>query len=89
MRLLTIILFALLAYFQYQFWVGKNGYQDYRRYQQEVRQLKIQNTLKNARNQQMFAQIRDLKEGSEAMEEQAREDYGLVKSDEIFYRLVK
>ncbi len=89
MRLLVIILLGLLAYFQYEFWWGKNGFSDYRYYQQVVARLKQKNAKQTERNNQMFAQIRDLKEGVDAIEEQAREDYSMIKADETFYRLMK
>lgn len=89
MRLWGVVLCALLAYLQYQFWQGKNGYQDFRYYQQAVAQLSQEQQFKMERNKQMFAQIRDLKENTDAVEEQARAEYGMVKSDEVFYRLVR
>lgn len=89
MKLGYFILLGLLGHLQYQLWYGKNGFADYQHYRQEVLSLKLESEQKHLRNQQMFAQIRDLKESTDAIEEQAREDYGMVKKDEVFYRLVK
>ena len=41
------------------------------------------------RNQEMYADIADLKEGLEAIEERARNELGMIKPDETFFRLVK
>lgn len=88
MRALTWLLTCLLIYFLYQLGWGKNGYMDYLHYQQEVAQIKQENANKIAQNARMFAQIRDLKEGTDAVEEQAREEDGMVKADEVFYRIM-
>lgn len=92
MRLLILILAVILICFQYQFWWGKNGYADLEKNQQEIKELKIKNKELQINNNIMFARIKDLKElkeGSDAIEEQAREEYNMIKSNEIFYRVIK
>ena len=56
------------------------------------RQLTAQrasNAADKARNDALDAEVRDLKEGSEAVEERARLDLGMVKKDEVFYQVVQ
>ncbi len=85
MRILTAILLGLVVYFQYQLWFGYNGYEDYRDSLKEVQALRQKVSEKAERNAQLKAQIADFKEGSDAVEEIAREEYGFKKSDEVFF----
>lgn len=87
MRILSIFLLILLCYFQIQLWFGTNGVAELQGYKGEVVKLETEQQEKSIRNRQMFAQIKDLKEGSNAIEEQAREEYGLIKPEETFYRV--
>lgn len=89
MRLLTIILISFLLLFQYDFWFGKNGYLDYKDIEQEIRYHQQENEKLMQRNQVIAAEIKDLKEGVDAIEERARAQHEMVKSSEIFYRIVK
>ncbi|AFF25100.1 cell division protein FtsB [Pasteurella multocida] len=91
MRLFIFLLVAvlLLFQFQYDFWFGKNGYLDYKRTAQQIAQHKQENEKLSQRNQVVAAEIKDLKQGVEAIEERARFQHDMVKPDEIFYHIVK
>ncbi|TDQ56664.1 cell division protein FtsB [Mesocricetibacter intestinalis] len=89
MRLLIFVLLAVLLLFQYDFWFGKNGYFDYKDTAAEIAARKEENTKLSQRNQVIAAEIRDLKDGVEAIQERARLQYELVKPNETFYRIVK
>ena len=89
MRLFILSLIAVLAMFQYDFWFGNNGYLDYQETSAEIERQKIENAKLSQRNQTIAAEIKDLKEGVEAIQERARLQYELVKPNETFYRIVK
>lgn len=84
MRWPALLLVALLALLQYPLWLGKGGWLkvwDTDRKLQEQREINHGLELRNAG---LDAQVRDLKAGTEAVEEQARFELGLVKKNEIF-----
>lgn len=89
MRILIFLLATLLVFFQYNLWFGKNGYSDFKNTQEKVIKMKQENHQLRTQNQLIFAQIKDLKTGQDAIEEQAREEYDMMKKNEVFYRLVK
>ncbi|HDR0923576.1 cell division protein FtsB [Pasteurella multocida] len=89
MRLFIFLLVAVLLLFQYDFWFDKNGYLDYKRTAQQIAQHKQENEKLSQRNQVVAAEIKDLKQGVEAIEERARFQHDMVKPDEIFYHIVK
>ena len=84
MRIFVIALTLLFGWLQYTLWFGKNGVSDY--YTVEVQQQV--NSKLQARNNEMFAEIDDLRQGLDAIEERARHELGLVKDGETFYRIV-
>ncbi|OKP03145.1 cell division protein FtsB [Xenorhabdus eapokensis] len=85
---LTLLLLVLLGWLQYSLWLGKNGIHDYARVKAEVDKQGIDNLKLSARNDQLFAEIKDLKGGQEAIEERARNELGMIKPGESFYRMV-
>lgn len=89
MRLFILILATLLVYFQYHLWFGKNGYTTYRSVTKDISVQQAENEKLSQRNQLVAAEIKDLKEGIEAVEERARMTYEMVKPNETFYRIVK
>lgn len=83
-----ILLLLLAIGLQYSLWLGKNGIRDFVRIKNDVAEQKIKNNELKMRNAQLFAEINDLDEEKEALEERARNDLGMIKQDEKFYRLI-
>ncbi len=88
MRLLMLVFIFLLALLQYHLWFGKNGLQENHVLHKEVELAIAGNEELKQRNQLMFSEIYDLKQGSDAIEERARNELGLVKEGETFFRIV-
>ncbi|NCP64979.1 MAG: cell division protein FtsB [Paraglaciecola sp.] len=88
MRWLNIVLLCLLASLQYRLWFGKNSVPDYLTMQKEVEEQTIQNANLEQRNSLLKADIDDLKIGLDAAEERARNELGLIKEGETFYRIL-
>ena len=86
---LPLILLIVLGYLQYSLWYGKNNVYDYQDNLQVLADLHEQNARLKDRNEQMFAEINSLQQGSEAIEERARNHLGMVKPNEYFYRIIK
>jgi len=88
MRIFTAILLILLILLQYRLWFGKNSVPDYMALEGEVaRQEKINQDLRQ-RNKLLFADTEDLKSGLEAIEERARNELGMIKEGETFFRII-
>lgn len=87
MRLLTLLLIILLAALQYRLWFGQNSVADYFRQQQELRSQLASNQELVKRNRLLKADVTDLQQGLDAIEERARNELGLIRDDEVFFRL--
>lgn len=88
MRLITTVLLLFLVLLQYRLWFGKNSVPDYLALEEEVtRQLANNNKLKQ-RNKLLYADTDDLKSGTEAIEERARHELGMIKEGETFFRVI-
>jgi cell division protein FtsB len=88
MRLVTGILIIALALLQYRLWFGKNSVPDYYGIVEEVERQKQENYKLQQRNKILYADIDDLKMGIEAVEERARNELGMIKEGETFFRVV-
>ena len=86
MRALAIILGALILAIQYPLWFGKGGWLRAWDVDRQVSAQKTKNAQLESRNAHLAAEVRDLKTGTEAIEERAREELGLVRPDETFYQ---
>jgi cell division protein FtsB len=89
MRILAIVLGALLVLIQYPLWLGKGGWMRVWDLEHQVDEHRRNNDRLQARNQALDAEVRDLKQGTDAIEERARYELGMVKSDEIFFQILK
>ena len=87
-RLMIGALIALLLMLQWSIWFGAPDAFDALALRAQIADQRIQNEGLRERNQALGAEVRDLKQGSEAVEERARSDLGMVKKDETFYQVV-
>ena len=89
MRKLILFLILLLVYLQYRLWLGDGGLLELWNVHQEVEAQREENARLRERNEALNAQVLDLKQGQDAIEERAREDMGMVKQGETFYQIVE
>jgi cell division protein FtsB len=87
MRWLALIFVAAIVALQYPMWLGKGGWLAVRELDRQVAMQRDANAKLKARNDALDADVRDLKTGSEAIEERARSDLGMVRQDEVFFQL--
>ncbi len=88
MKLINFILLLLLAALQYRIWAGQGGVPEV----MELAALKAaqleENQALEERNLSLLAEVIDLKEGMDVIEERARSEMGMIKEDETFYRII-
>ena len=89
MRLISLCLAALLLLIQYPLWLGKGGWLRVWDLDQQVTAAQKKNDELKARNAKLTSEVRDLKEGTGAIEERARYELGMIKEDEIFIQILE
>ena len=89
MRLILISLTALLLLIQYPLWLGKGGWLRVWDLDQRVSAAQQKNEELKARNAKLNSEVRDLREGTEAVEERARYELGMIKENEIFVQILE
>ena len=87
MRWITLGLVALLALVQAELWFGKGGVPRMVELQRKLDAQRSTNEQAKRRNEQLAAEVSDLKEGLEMVEEKARFELGMIKPDEIYVQL--
>ena len=88
MRYLVITLLVILALLQYRLWFSPGGLMDVNELEQAKQELAAENEQLRERNASLAAEVIDLQHGLEAVEERARSEMGMVKSDEVFYQII-
>jgi len=86
MRALAIILGALIILIQYPLWLGKGGWLRAWEVDRQLAAAKGKNAELETRNGGLSAEVRDLKNGTDAIEERARYELGMTRPDEVFYQ---
>jgi cell division protein FtsB len=87
LRFVTLALLALLALVHAELWFGKGGVPHVMALSGKLSEQQATNDAARLRNSQLLAEVRDLKEGLEMVEEKARFELGMVKPDEIFVQV--
>ena len=89
MRLINAILVLLLVLLQSKLWFGDGGLRETWQLEAAVAVQQQENERLGERNRALAAEVVDLKSGSEALEERARNELGLLRPDESFYQVVE
>jgi cell division protein FtsB len=89
MKLVTLILIALIAALQYPLWLGKGSWSRVWEVDRQLHEQAQANQNLQARNTALDAEVRNLKQGLEAIEERARSELGMIKQNEIFFQILE
>ncbi len=87
MRWLALLFVAAILALQYPMWLGKGSWLKVRETSRQIELQREANAKLKARNEALDADVRDLKTGSEAIEERARSELGMIRSDEVFFQV--
>ena len=87
MRWLAVGLIALIVLLQYPLWLGKGGWLKVWEYDRQLKVQREETRKLQIRNAGLDAEVRDLKQGYDAIEERARFELGMVKQDEVFVQM--
>lgn len=89
MKVLNYIFWALILLIQYPLWFDRGGWIKVFDLQSKYEiQVEINKKLEKE-NSALMAEVTDLKKGSDAIEERARDDLGMIKKGEIFFEIIK
>ena len=88
LRVLLLALVMLLGVLQYRLWFGNGGRQAVEVLDTRVQEQRRQNEGLGQRNAALAAEVADLKSGEAAIEERARNELGMIRPGETFYRVV-
>jgi cell division protein FtsB len=88
MRLIFLTLLVLFVLIQYPLWFGQGGWMAVWDLQQKVAEQQAINDGLRARNQAMEAEVEDLRSGTQASEERARRELGLMQDQEVFIQIL-
>ena len=87
MKALFGILVALIVLIQYPLWFGKGGWLRVWEVDRQLGAAREANHRLEVRNASLAAEVRDLKTGTEAIEERARSELGMIRGDELFFQI--
>jgi len=88
MKILRYVFVLLIILLVYPLLFGKGSWLRVWNVNQQVKQQEAQNLLDKQRNDALKADVRDLKQGNDAVEERARSELGMIKPDEEFYQVI-
>lgn len=89
MNVLIVILLLLVAHLQYRLWLGDDSIAEIQASELHLANLKKQVEEKKQRNDALYAEVEDLRQGQEALEERAREELGMIRENETFFQVIE
>lgn len=89
MRVLIGVLFVLFLWLQFRLWIGEGSLAEVHNLRQEIGRQQTELEALKQRNKVLEAEVLDLKNGLEAIEERARTELGMVKKGEVFYQVIE
>jgi cell division protein FtsB len=89
MRTLIAFLLAMIIALNYRIWVSDDGLVAVRHLEQEVQALRVDNDRIAQRNARLRVEVRDLKQGSAAIEARARRELGMIGKHEVLYQFAE
>ncbi len=87
MKILALALGLLIVAIQYPLWLGKGGWLRVWDVSRQVDAQHAKSARLETRNNALAAEVKDLKQGHDAIEERARYELGMVKNDEVFFQV--
>ncbi|WP_328185603.1 cell division protein FtsB [Marinobacter sp. OP 3.4] len=89
MKVLWSIMVILIVLLQVRLWVGEGSYAQVWGLSETIAEQRQENARLAARNERLYAEVRNLGSGQGAVEERARKDLGLIRNDETFFLVVE
>jgi cell division protein FtsB len=86
-RIVPALLIALLVIVHAQLWIGRGSLPSVNEMQRKLSEQTARNSQAQADNERLAAEVKDLREGLEMVEEKARQELGMVKPNEIFVQI--
>ena len=87
LKFLAIFLIVVLSYLQYAFWFKSGGVADAKILMLKIEEKEREINSINIGNRRLIAEVKDLEDGLDAVEERARSLIGMIKEDEVFLRI--
>lgn len=88
MKIIILVLLVFFILLQHRLWFGKNSVPDYLSLESNIKQQRLDNDKLIKRNKVLYADTDDLKSGLDGIEERARNELGMIKENETFFRVV-
>ncbi len=88
-RIMLVVVAVLLALASWRLWLSDEGLREVWRLGQAVEVQEEQNLGLKQRNSELEAEVKDLKEGLDAVEEKARQELGMTREGETFFQVVE
>ena len=88
MRVVIYSMLLLLIAIQFPLWLGKGGWLKVYEMEKQLELQQAKNSLLSLRNAKLAGDVKDLKDGTRAIEERARVEHGMIKEGEFFIQIL-